>query len=1563
MAFTAENRISRTDEHYTKYLYQFNENDPIVGIIFGHFAPFTGPNGHGRLVQKLLSIGAKEILIATPNNTKPFDDDREMFSAEQRKDIIQAYLDSEGIDGEAIVYERRRGPVASQMGPLCALAAQKFGLDIRPVFCFGPDRAEIVQDVCNPFGKIADPTHCEFVVDYDRGTSGTKVRELIRDNNIEGIMKETGYSEDVAQKLIDLRNKNTKMNERHSLSSLFSQLLNEKNIDFAKYSTDIDKDDYSLWDKSFKAISNAFIDTLKKGLSSDADVTEPVDGLDAELRSGRSKTSKHALEVCSVKPAESAETTAEDIKKILKGRTFTTESFKLSGKKNPIMLQAEVHVIDVDAEDISKRTRQTASGTYPAISIEYEAKMMLNDEEFATKQYEGYITISSQTAKRTGENKVLANYLDDKFLPSTLPQLQEFINDCELAGFTYESTDNFIKIGECVSLEYHQTGDPGSVELVNLYRVKNKASDNITYTKLSNDNNFTEFRNCLETIIDCIDASENKKQNYKVKLNAVFENKALFNLSSSQLESASMIYKLKRAPVDSYAEFYSPEAFPLIDFLLVSNGIKQPYSVKDEDGGNKSPIITFMKAVEKPTLDSLNDTANFAKAKEAFEKVLDSLDKYFVRISNQKFNKKLFTKPAKLGDVSDKATPNDKYGSSINDSDLAVYLAYNLIVSCNEDSYTNKEVVEHSFGKLLTELDSIHQDYVNRYFYGRLYSDNKPVDDKEDHLIVNELEKIIVASINSNPTILETIKTAICDFAKEAFGNDVYVTKIKPAKDAFEEIDQKDDSGLVLKAIARGGGESELVFKTDDGIKLGITKGTGKGSYIGYEFKLKESSIAKQLNRINDSLKLLKLRLQEGGNLSAQGKYGVKSATKLQMDKFTPEVFADFKDDFMKFLLKLNDMYAKKTGHKVWENEKFLQSGNCFSGSTRTMFQKSFVDYSTFKKKVGDFDIQIPESEQGTWLDFINSLQDKPVDGFTIYGNTSNFAQDHSLVQATDPEYAGVGADFLQVDWEYVPFKDGKPTEFATFAHYSSWEDLQNNVKGLFVKLLLRAIGHCVHDDDTVLVSQKTGRISKTKGQPRYNPNDLAFSVDKGVRHKLAAYIDPETGKPAIDPETGRRKVYNKDVKDGVYDTDMDKIFEDFFGRPPKDATELKQLYSFIRCLKLMKANYTQDHIEEIFEYFLELIISPYAQKLSAFDKEEDKEWKESAIAKFYETFPYLKDKFDKKVEKMKEAYYAAYVNRARDSEVGNGDDNAAMHESIMLRRRRFIEAMEGKHSLPHLYNYGKPSEIKDKDFYKFIEWLDENDGILDDSNSSINEKLDGSSQFFGIDNDGFFWEKFGSDDRYYSADEIPPYFGMYKQLFEDLEEALQPELKSIKDVNKASEVKTQIEVILPNKGIYKVNLVTYKPDAFKKGGCLSIIQTLADGTELSNAANNEIAQSLSNLDYTVIAGYKLNNYKIDLSKELSDLLQSIDTDEDNATIEELLELPTRKWHQTKAYESFENCKMQMSDKILKSLSDKAGNLSEDGLYEGLVITLDNGFAFKVNSPMFKEAFASHRRH
>lgn len=179
----------------------------LVGILLGHFAPFTGPNGHGRMIKEFQDKGCSKFVILIPRSKADFDDDRAMYDTDQRVEIAQAYLDSEGIDGIAMAVNTS-GP-DHMIGKAVKAAYDKWGAAIRPVLVIGPDRRDDFKNV--EFGTDPSTTRPEKYVLTDRGegnVSGTKVRELIRKSDVGGIVEMTGYSEGVARKLVDLRNKN-----------------------------------------------------------------------------------------------------------------------------------------------------------------------------------------------------------------------------------------------------------------------------------------------------------------------------------------------------------------------------------------------------------------------------------------------------------------------------------------------------------------------------------------------------------------------------------------------------------------------------------------------------------------------------------------------------------------------------------------------------------------------------------------------------------------------------------------------------------------------------------------------------------------------------------------------------------------------------------------------------------------------------------------------------------------------------------------------------------------------------------------------------------------------------------------------------------------------------------------------------------------------------------------------------------------------------------------------------------------------------------------------------------
>ena len=213
---------------FKKYDYHVSEDDEIIGVIFGHFAPFTGANGHGRMLKALADIGAQRFLVVTPDTRDKLDDNRLMYTTEQRRKICQKALKILGYEGIAATVMSRGGEAL--FNKIGRMACDAFGTNIRPVFCFGPDR----EDLANILAKFEDPSNIdrlEFIIDYERGTSGTRIRQYIKDGNLEAAAQETGYPIDFIQELSDLWQKNKKVLEspqdsgfegKHSINHLWN---------------------------------------------------------------------------------------------------------------------------------------------------------------------------------------------------------------------------------------------------------------------------------------------------------------------------------------------------------------------------------------------------------------------------------------------------------------------------------------------------------------------------------------------------------------------------------------------------------------------------------------------------------------------------------------------------------------------------------------------------------------------------------------------------------------------------------------------------------------------------------------------------------------------------------------------------------------------------------------------------------------------------------------------------------------------------------------------------------------------------------------------------------------------------------------------------------------------------------------------------------------------------------------------------------------------------------------------------------------------------------------------
>ncbi len=412
--------------------------------------------------------------------------------------------------------------------------------------------------------------------------------------------------------------------------------------------------------------------------------------------------------------------------------------------------------------------------------------------------------------------------------------------------------------------------------------------------------------------------------------------------------------------------------------------------------------------------------------------------------------------------------------------------------------------------------------------------------------------------------------------------------------------------------------------------------------------------------------------IREGGNMSIAGEDGTEvMATKLQVAKMTPEQFEEFKTSFFSFLMELSDMYKERFGTPIWTDESLITEGKIYSGSTRAFFQKPFEEFTKYKKSVGDFDVQLPESTMEHFPSFVEELTGKTIGDFTFYGSRTKAMQSHSLVTANPEKFAGIGAEYMQFDWEYTQWDDeaGKPAEWNDVSHYSSWEDIENNVKGAFVKILLKAaVAVKSQRTDKPFYSIKTGKPVKTPADAK----EYSFHVDAGVTRLLK------------DVNDGYAKL---DIGDRTSSHSMDFLFEVLFDRKP-EADEKRNLVSFVRLIKFMNKEYDDALLRNIFTKFTKLLFDVHEQQISR-DLTEDREVKHAAEMKFIELCPAVADMKDY-ANDAEEDYFTSEFRQ-----VGNRWGRKSEGTSFNGSHLKEEVAADGK----TLYVY---SSSKDQDLFKY---------------------------------------------------------------------------------------------------------------------------------------------------------------------------------------------------------------------------------------------------------------------
>lgn len=338
--------------------------------------------------------------------------------------------------------------------------------------------------------------------------------------------------------------------------------------------------------------------------------------------------------------------------------------------------------------------------------------------------------------------------------------------------------------------------------------------------------------------------------------------------------------------------------------------------------------------------------------------------------------------------------------------------------------------------------------------------------------------------------------------------------------------------------------------------------------------------------------------LVEGGNL----KIGSTAATKIELSKFTTEQIETLKSDIKDALVAFSKGLAKKNA--AWSSyPSLVENNSIFSGSSKLFFEKPLEEFKTHKPKVGDIDIQFPIELQDSLEEYAEAVKNKHFGNFVFLGQGGK-----SPIQInTLFRYPKLKMN-VQVDFEPVDFSEGKPSEFSKFSRSSDWEDVKQNIKGVFQKYLLRSlVGRKKISNIAVVTSfnKKTGlcRVSKKDYE---GVNESGFSVDRGVRVKFVRALQDDGkeffvdkfGNTSTTEGEGLKPAYiETDTKTYDYLKDVSKIAELSFGKK-LTPSELSKFGSYIGCLTLMKKYLSDADKQEVRASFFDLIFGDSAQEI-----------------------------------------------------------------------------------------------------------------------------------------------------------------------------------------------------------------------------------------------------------------------------------------------------------------------------------------------------------------------------
>lgn len=381
--------------------------------------------------------------------------------------------------------------------------------------------------------------------------------------------------------------------------------------------------------------------------------------------------------------------------------------------------------------------------------------------------------------------------------------------------------------------------------------------------------------------------------------------------------------------------------------------------------------------------------------------------------------------------------------------------------------------------------------------------------------------------------------------------------------------------------------------------------------------------------------------LLEGGNLSVKLGDTTYEAQKIPIKEIGIE---KFRKDFVNLFKVINKLYFKKFKEYLWGDEKDLENGLLFNGSTSFIMDPKYSaqEIAKYKETSGDLDVIIPEEKaQNLWL-LLKDLEDKKITSDIIYisNNRNNINalgdQINALFKYSFKKDNVIHTIFAQVDFEKLEFKNSKPSSFAKFSHSSSFEDLKLKVNidnkeysikgGVNHKYLLRALVGAASEDPNILVVSDNSTYNKYK-PVKYDdvPRTKTFSVLHGIGTAFTPVLD-DKGNQAYS-EDGKKLMKKNKTSDKNYIDDVDDMFDAIFGIG--DRKDFASFGGVIKLLKLMP----REMQEKTKERYFEILFGKSSQIIEKDDPQGDFNVKYPAFIYFLNELKLKMPNMDKKIE------------------------------------------------------------------------------------------------------------------------------------------------------------------------------------------------------------------------------------------------------------------------------------------------------------------------------------------